>query len=134
MEPDERFLTQDRNAVIVRLFRHILEMSEDRRLDLLRTIEDEAAQAELEGKRDNQRFSYDKSITFYVRDETFTGVIKDISQGGIFIKTDADLTPSRQALVEIPNTAGDKTIRIAALIIRKTSEGIGLSFDTEIGL
>ena len=134
MEPDERFLTKDDNFVTVNLIRHILNMSEDRRLTLLRTLEDEAAEVELEGKRDNQRFAYNKPVTFWVRDEKYTGIIKDISQSGIFIKTNADLVPGRQALVLIPDTKDEKQIKIPALIVRKTAEGIGLSFDTEIGL
>ena len=132
MEPDDRFLTEDPNTVIVRLFRHILDMPEVRRLDLLKALEDEAAQAEIEGKRDNRRFCYNTFVTFHVLDETFTGLIKDISQTGIFIKTDADITPGRQALVEIPNTTNEKIIKVPALIVRKTSEGIALTFDTEL--
>jgi Tfp pilus assembly protein PilZ len=108
------------------LFQLITEMSEDEKRILLRLLKRGAL------KRKCRRQHYRKPVHIPLRytnqDGLCSGVIRDISLGGVFILTRKAFSPGQSLSVSFFPPNFDKTIWIAGDVIRVTPEGIGVKF------
>ena len=67
---------------------------------------------------------------FAVGDRRFEGVVCDVSVSGLYLKTDAKLAVGDNVNVafDIPLEDGSKTIEADGVVVRKGSDGYGLTF------
>lgn len=117
-----------KEAVTVRLIKHILEMSEQQQTTLLKQLEDPSFFSGGFGERDDIRKPYINSIEFESKGRLFKGLSQDISSGGMFIKTDEKFSVCNTIVLKIPFTDNQKHIRVPAEIVRIASDGIGVEF------
>jgi hypothetical protein len=118
----------ERNDVILKLVKYILNMSDEQRLDLLYKIEEVPLDELTLGERDEVRKPFDQSISFYVQNRRYKAICKDISSGGIFIQTHEVFHVGQIVTLDIPFSSADQSIKVPAEIVRADSEGIGLRF------
>jgi len=108
------------------LFQLITEMSEDEKWTLLKLLKRGA----LKGKCRRQHFR--KPVHIPVRytnqDGLCSGVIRDISLGGVFILSRKAFSLGQSLSVSFSPANFDKTIWIAGDVMRVTPEGIGVRF------
>lgn len=111
-----------------RLISLILKMSPSEIMEILKTVEEK----ELEKKRKSPRINYFMEVNYVVDDRAFSGYINNISSEGVFIETSEkfELESTITLTFALPNSQGH--IRAAGKIVRITSEGIGVAFDTDI--
>lgn len=117
-----------KDAVTVRLIQHILDMPEDRQLSLLHHIETTMPTPRSSGERESRRQPYVNEVEFQAKGKTCTGISKNISTDGIFIKTDEPLSVGQTILLNIPFTNKNQIIRVPAHVVRTTHEGAGVAF------
>jgi c-di-GMP-binding flagellar brake protein YcgR len=114
------------------LFQLIAEMSEDEKRTLLRLLKGGA----LKGKCRRQHFR--KPIHMHVRYTNkagpSSGVIRDISLGGVFILSRGAFSLGQSLSVAFSSPSIEKTIWIAGEVMRVTSEGIGVRFRSMNGI
>jgi len=80
------------------------------------------------GEREDTRWPYDQTVAFLTKNRHYSADCKDISSGGIFIKTDEVFQVGQLVILEIPFTSGAASIKIPAEIVRVSIDGIGLKF------
>jgi Tfp pilus assembly protein PilZ len=107
---------------------HILNLSDDQRLNLLHKLEEIPLETFSLGERDVARKPYDQTISFYVKNRRYQAVCKDISTGGVFIQTNEIFRVGQIVTLDIPFSDGEQTIQVPAEIVRVDSDGIGLRF------
>ncbi|MEJ2097119.1 MAG: PilZ domain-containing protein [Deltaproteobacteria bacterium] len=117
-----------RNDLILKLMEHILNLSDDQRLNLLHKLEEIPLETFSLGERDVARKPYDQTISFYVKNRRYQAVCKDISTGGVFIQTNEIFRVGQIVTLDIPFSDGEQTIQVPAEIVRVDSDGIGLRF------
>jgi len=117
-----------KEAVTVRLIKHILEMSEQQQTTLLKQLEDPSFFSSGFGDRDDIRRPYINEIEFESKGRLCKGISQDISSGGMFIKTDEKFSVGNTIVLKIPYTDNQKHIRVPAEIVRISSNGIGVEF------
>jgi len=114
--------------ILLHLFKKILEMTAEERLDLLDKLEELPVKNLSLGERDGIRRLYDQTISFSTQDRQYTAVCKDISNGGIFIQTQDVFKLGQLVTLDIPFSSKDESIKVSAEIVRVDTEGIGLKF------
>jgi hypothetical protein len=117
-----------KEAVTVRLIKHILEMSEQQQTTLLKQLEDPSFFPGGFGERDDIRRPYINEIEFESKGCLCKGASQDISGGGMFIKTTEKFSVGNTIVLKIPFTDNQKKIRVPAEIVRIASDGIGVEF------
>ena len=117
-----------KDNVLERLMMLIIEMSGEKRLNLLSQIEAAAFEEETDTKRDEPRKAYNRTVYFDFENFTYTGTIIDISTTGIFIETPEPFKIGQMIMVNIPDAHGDSHVRLAGEVVRTESEGIGIKF------
>lgn len=78
--------------------------------------------------REYPRRQYHKSLRLSYKDKNYTGEFKNISRGGVFIKTDIRFTVGKQIRLVIPGSKIRKNIKIQGWIVRINAEGFGVEF------
>ena len=116
------------NSIILRLFELILAMNDDQRLDLLRKIEELPVEDLSLGDRNDTRKTFERKISFSVKEHKYQAICKDISNGGLFIQTDEVFTLGQTVMLNIPFSHGNREIKVPAEVVRINDEGIGLRF------
>lgn len=114
--------------VLAALIRMILDMSPMERSDLLDRLTESRTAADPDAKREDARTPYSKTVYFDFENYMYTGTIRDISTTGMFIETDASFQPGQMIMVNIPDSTGGGTLRLAGEIVRLDPEGIGVKF------
>jgi Tfp pilus assembly protein PilZ len=111
----------------------------DKNDSLVKSIEiKELAQNKLQKKnpaiekdpREYPRRQYHKSIRLNYKDKNYRGEFKNISKGGVFIKTDIKFAIGKQIRLAIPGSRIRNNISLKGLIVRISTEGFGVKFDT----
>jgi len=118
----------EKNDVTLLLIKHVLEMTDSERLNLLEQLEMLPVQDLSLGDRDGTRRSYDQTISFSTQDRQYTALCKDISNGGIFIQTGDVFRLGQLVTLDIPFSSGKESIKVPAEIVRVNPDGIGLKF------
>lgn len=126
MESNEDFF--EKNDVILALVKHILNMTDGERLDLLEQLQKVPVKELSLGERDGIRRIYEQTITFSTQDRQYKALCKDISNGGIFIQTSEIFRLGQLVTLDIPFSDGKESIEVPAEIVRVNPDGIGLKF------
>ena len=121
-----------RDSLTVRLIRRIIDLPEDQQEALLRRLEGNQVSTDNLGEREIGRKPYENTVHFTIKDHPYTGVSRDISSGGMFIKTEESFSVGQVMTLTIPFPNQQKQIKIPAEIVRRTSDGIGVEFMKKI--
>lgn len=71
--------------------------------------------------------------TFYSRNEgVYEGLIKDIGVKGVFISTNEALKVEEVITVAIPSFGGNEKTKMSGEIVRKTADGLGVHFKSNL--
>ena len=108
-------------------------MTESKRQDLLKKLE-AREHAKLSNKRQHPRMTSLIAVDCETHEVSFTNFIKDISNGGVFIETDAPFYVGQQIIMDfaLPNCKLHRSIAVKSEIVRIDSRGIGVKFDRPI--
>ncbi len=83
------------------------------------------------------RTQYHKSIRLTYKDKNYCGEFKNISKGGVFIKTDIKFTVGKKIRIVNPGRNIRKNFYLKGLIVRINTDGFGVRFykrpDLEVG-
>ena len=112
----------------LRLIRMILDLPENRQAALLKVVEEYAANGNELHERDDVRHPYKNAIAFVCNDQSHDGLAQDISEGGMFIKTEATLSVGQMIIIKVPFSDHRKVIHVPAEIVRAVDGGIGVKF------
>jgi len=121
-----------KDSLAVRLIRLIIDLPEDQQEALLKQLETNQMPADILGEREISRKPYENKVHFTIKDNAYTGVSRDISSGGMFIKTAESFSVGQVMTLTIPFPKQKKKIKIPAEIVRSTSDGIGVEFMKKI--
>ena len=87
--------------------------------------------------REYPRRQYHKSLLLSHQERNSRGEFKNISKGGVFIKTDIKFTVGKKIKIVIPGSKIRKNVYLKGLIVRINKEGFGVKFatgsDLEVG-
>ena len=128
----------DKNEVTVRLIELILNMRDSDRLDFLKDVENRhlAKKAETSVKTDtpykemraHPRKTSLIAVDCKTHDMCFTNFINNISNGGVFIETNAHFYEGQQLKMNFSLAEADKPIIVDGRVVRVNSQGIGVQF------
>lgn len=110
----------DKNDSLVKTIK-IPELKQDRLQDTNKDPEKDP--------RQYPRRQYHKSIRLTYKDKNYRGEFKNISKGGVFVKTDIRFTIGKQIRIVIPGSNIRKNLRLKGLIVRINTDGFGVKFD-----
>ena len=122
---ESRILTE--RATITRLVAYIKDMSHQERRDLLNYIESKGMMRE---KRKYPRQECDLSVSFDAYDQSFDGVISNISVEGAFIETDKRFEIGEPIKMTFTLPSESYPLIASGWVARKTKTGLGVKFDT----
>ena len=117
-----------KDSVSVRLIRHILDMSYESQMSLLKQLEGMPTAALDISDREDRRRSFTSNVAFTVQGVDYTGTSSDISAGGMFIKTDASFPVGQTMSLTIQYTNRKRQARVPAEIVNVREDGIGVRF------
>ena len=108
------------------LFKLITEMSEDEKRVLLKVLK----KGGLKGKcrREHSRKPVHMPVRYTSKDGLSSGVILDISLGGVFISSRGTLSPGQRVSMSFSSVDFERTVWIRGDVMRVTPEGIGVRF------
>jgi Tfp pilus assembly protein PilZ len=79
--------------------------------------------------REYPRRRYHKSLLLSYKRKNYRGEFKNISRGGVFIKTDIKFTVGKQIRIVIPGSKIRNNIKLKGWIVRINTDGFGVKFD-----
>ena len=122
----------DVSAITAKLFGIILKMPLEERRDLLADLETKQNAK----KRKHPRRDYFMVVEYAVEDRLFSGYIKNISPGGLFIEMDLSekVAPGQRLTLTFSHPDTGKHIKTHGEIVRIEDSGIGVHFDDLIPL
>ena len=108
-------------------------ISETKRLDLLKKLE-LRQQSKISNKRQHPRKSSLIAVECQTHDVSFTNFIQDVSNGGVFIETDAPFFVGQEIIMNfsLPNLKFNQSIAVRSEVVRVDSIGIGVKFKRPI--
>jgi Tfp pilus assembly protein PilZ len=128
----------DKNEVTVRLVELILNMPDTERLDLLKGLQDrifsektetsDQTHMPYEDMREHPRKTSLIAVDCKTHDVRFTNFINDISNGGVFIETNAHFYEGQQLKMNFSLAEADTPITVNGKVVRVNSQGIGVQF------
>ncbi len=121
----------DKNTVTVRLIEHILKMSEADQRNLLTVIENRISKkkkADPKDKRRHPRKTALISVECATESVSFTDTILDISEGGVFIETDAPFDIGQEIMMNFSPSESENPITVSGKVVRVDPNGIGVEF------
>lgn len=74
-------------------------------------------------RRGGTRLSLDQELHLAVGDQVVAGTARDLSAGGVFLETDAELPVDAQGALARAGGAG-----VPVRVVRATARGVGLAF------
>ena len=116
------------NEVLTRLIRRVLDLTLADQVSLLKRLDAKTKKTTTAGQRQHQRKVYSGYINFYIGDQSCWGLCRDISNGGMYIETDENLSLNDPLLLNVPNSDNTKIMKLSAKVVRRESEGIGVAF------
>jgi Tfp pilus assembly protein PilZ len=114
------------HTITHQLFQLITEISEDEKRTLLKLLKGGA----LKGKCRRQHFGkpLHMPVRYTNKDGLFSGVIQDISLGGVFILSRGTFSLGQSLSIAFSVPGIEKSIWIVGDVMRVTPEGIGVKF------
>ena len=83
--------------------------------------------------REYPRRIYRKTLVLSYKSKNYKGEFKNISRGGVFIKTDIRFTVGKQIRIVVPGSKIRKDYNLKGWIVRINNEGFGVKFDSQSG-
>jgi len=80
------------------------------------------------GRRRYDRKSFFMVIDYALKDRAYRDFIQDISEGGIFVETRNKFPVGQLISMTFPIPGHSGQVKIKGLIVRNTSNGIGVTF------
>ena len=121
-------VTSDNNldevSISSRLLNLIFDMSIEQKLKLLKLLD----KWENKETRRYSRKPWLIAVNYAIKDRAFKDVIKDISNGGVFIETKMPFTVGQGITMKFKLPNSQKLIKAAGEIVRYNSHGIGVKF------
>lgn len=105
-------------------------ISKAKRSKLLEVLE-KRQQNKLAEKRDHPRISSLIAVDCSTHDSSFINFIQDISNGGVFIETDAPFYISQEIIMNFSLPKEKNSITVKGKVVRVDSKGIGVKFIDE---
>jgi Tfp pilus assembly protein PilZ len=120
----------DKNKVTVRLIELILNMSEADQRNLLKVIENRISQKKTDpkDKRKHPRKTALISVECATESVSFTDTILDISNGGVFIETDAPFDIGQEIIMDFSLPESESPVSVRGEIVRVDPNGVGVKF------
>ena len=118
------------SSVTNRLFELIEKMSDEEQRNLLNTLEE----GQREDKRRYERKSYFTSIDYITEDRINSGLIQDISIGGLLLEPTEigeSFSIGQELLLTIPHPNKEKATKIRGEVVRIEPRRIGVKFKRE---
>lgn len=110
-----------------RLMASINDLNEDQQRDLLDYLERQKT-----GYRKHKRQDCSIAVDYTIRDRTFKDFIKNISAGGVYIRTKQTHSAGRDISMDFKITGYPKPIRVFGKIVRCDPNGFAVEFFQEI--
>ena len=82
----------------------------------------------VQGMRKHPRKAFNKSVYFSTQNRYYQGSIKDISRGGMYVKTNDEFNVGQVLHLVIPETKYDKNVLIRGEVVRSSKSGVGIKF------
>jgi hypothetical protein len=122
---------QDNNtseALDTQIIEKIKKLKADQKQYILRQLE----KFEFMERREYQRFRCDNLYVGYDVDGTQSQkLVLDISEGGVFMKTDDPLPAGQKVILTFADSDGRAQYRINSTVVRTVNSGIALVFDAD---
>lgn len=128
----------DKNRVIVRLITLIIDLPEEDQKHLLKELDDtytgligkpsEKQRKHYEDMRKHPRKMDLIAVDCSTHDLCFTNFIHDISDGGVYIKTNAPFYAGQEIQLDFSLPETNNVISVLGEVIRVDSQGIGIKF------
>ncbi len=80
--------------------------------------------------RKHPRKPLSKNIHYTVNKQFYEGLVKDISRGGMFIKSHEKFPIGQELTLAIPSANRLKGLKLRGKVVRRNKEGIGVKFKT----
>lgn len=116
------------NAARKRLIEIVSEMSDEEVQIVLSVLEKGEYKR---NRRRHQRLSYQVSVNCLSNGDIRQVALRDLSMGGVFIETNTSKYPyhvGQELILRVPFPDNPTYARIRGKIVRKTVEGLGISF------
>ena len=110
----------DKNDILPELLKLIEGLSEKEQRELYRELLRRPV------RRKHPRRPFDYEVKFAVDGEEYTGQIRNISFGGIFIETENRFPVGKVVRLRIPMTRSTRTLSTLGVIVRTDMAGIGV--------
>lgn len=110
-----------------RLIQRINAMTDEQCRDLLKLLDWQ--------QRDQRRFPRQKSTNpsrFFVQDQEYQGVIKNVSADGMFIESPQHVAPGEKVTIVFSLFSFEDPIRITGQIAWKDQDGFGVKLDMNL--
>ncbi len=111
-----------------RLIRKILDLPEKEQLALLSQLEGESDPPADSEQRKSERKEYNNSLNFFYGNDSFWGLIHNVSKTGIYIQTEESFEIGWLLTAVLPLTDTDQAIEIPVRVARKDPNGMGVEF------
>ncbi len=123
----------DINEVRSRLFDLILAMPDTELRQLLKDL-DKKQELRIADKREHYRENVSIDVDCSVDDVQFKDFIKNISSGGVFIKTDENFSLGQKIMISfsLPKFKFKNAITIMGEVVRVSPGGIGVKFNAPV--
>ena len=83
--------------------------------------------------REYPRRQYHKTLKLRYKSKNYRGEFKNISRGGVFIKSDIKFMVGKRIRIIIPGSKIRRDLALKGWIVRINAEGFGVKFDRESG-
>ena len=117
-----------KDSISIRLISHILDMSYESQMSLLKQLEGMPTAALEISDREDRRRNFTSNVAFTVQGVDYTGTSSDISAGGMFIRTDESFPVGQTMSLTIQYTNRKKQARVPAEIVNVREDGVGVRF------
>jgi Tfp pilus assembly protein PilZ len=81
-----------------------------------------------QGLRKHPRKTFSRPVYFSTQNRYYQGRIKDISRGGMYVKTKDEFAIGQVLHLVIPETKYDKNVLIRGEVVRSSKSGVGVKF------
>jgi len=112
------------NVVIPKLFQIILNLPEDKQLELLQHAEDLL----IKERRAFVRKTCSIPVSYATYDRVYSNTIKNISQKGVFIETKRPLFVGEELILSFSMPGFGKAFKVKGEIVQVSRSGIGVEF------
>jgi len=112
------------NVVIPKLFQIILNLPEDKQLELLQHAEDLL----IKERRAFIRKTCSIPVSYATYDRVYSNIIKNISQKGVFIETKRPLFVGEELILSFTMPGFGKAFKVKGEIVQVSRSGIGVEF------